>query len=613
MLRTSVLICTLLVVGAAVVPVQAGLQDGLVSYFKLDESSGTFAADSSGNGHDGTLSGDKAEWVPGRFGGAVLYATDVDEVHVEFPTTGMSVTAGSISLWGYLNDPQAARTRYFFGHTTRPPYVNRIQIYLNSGVTTLSVGLGDTHAKWTDTVALATKTWHHIVLTWDNGKYVVYTNSVKSTEGTYTGLTALDPVANISDDDNPDEHEAFDGMLDEARFYNRAITAAEVKEIFQMPPAPRIKAWSPTPADGLRTVTLPMLQWKSLDTIKSARRICGYGPEPDRRQPERSPSAAEDVLLCPGLAAGHHVLLACGRDRSGHGEGLYRGRLEFPAQPATAYDPAPANGANTASPAAALAWSKGTNALTHHLYFGDNLDAVKQGAVGVDKGVLTDPTFAPGDLQPATTYYWRVDETGPGDVVKAGGVWSFTTVVPVDDFESYNDDLDAKTTIFDTWIDGLTNGASGSIVGNAVAPFAEQAIIHGGKQSMPLDYNNVNTPFYSEAEQTFATKQNWTADGTDTLVLYVRGRAANKAAPLYVALKDTANHTATVVHPDAKVVTIAEWSEWKIPLSSFSGVSAAAVKTIVIGVGDRANPVKGGTGLIFIDDIGLAKPAPAMP
>jgi hypothetical protein len=108
------LICTLLVVGAAIVPVQAGLQDGLVSYFKLDESSGTFAADSSGNGHDGTLSGNKTEWIPGHFGGAVLFATDVDEAHVEFPTTGMSVAADRSPLWGYLNDPQAARTRYFF-------------------------------------------------------------------------------------------------------------------------------------------------------------------------------------------------------------------------------------------------------------------------------------------------------------------------------------------------------------------------------------------------------------------------------------------------------------------------------------------------------------------
>ncbi len=197
MFRTPVLICTLLVVGAAVVPVQAGLQDGLVSYFKLDESSGTFAADSSGNGHDGTLSGDKAEWVPGRFGGAVLFATDVDEAHVEFPTTGMSVTAGSISIWGYLNDPQAARTRYFFGHTTRPPYTNRIQIYMDESTTNLDIGLGDMHARATNIKLLPTKTWVHVVLTWDNGKYVVYVQDNNGAQSLWVRQVATDSNVQI--------------------------------------------------------------------------------------------------------------------------------------------------------------------------------------------------------------------------------------------------------------------------------------------------------------------------------------------------------------------------------------------------------------------------------
>jgi hypothetical protein len=606
-------VCVGLFLSMGVAATQAGLQDGLVSYFKLDESSGTVAADSSGNGHDGTLSGNATEWVPGRFGGGVFFATEVDEAHVEFPTTGMSVSAGTISLWGYLGDPQAARTRYFFGHTTRPPYVNRIQIYLNSGVTTLSVGLGDTHAKWTDTVALATKTWHHIVLTWDNGKYVVYTNGAKSTEGTYTGLTALDPVANISDDDNPDEHEAFDGMLDEARIYNRAITAAEVKEIFQVPASPRIKAWGPNPANGARDVTVPLFRWKSLDTIKLHNVYMGTDPNLPVASLAGPRQPLNMFFYVPGLKPGvTYYWRVDGIDPDQ--VTVYTGDVwSFLAQPATAYDPVPADGTNTASSASTLAWSKGTGAIKHHLYFGDNLDAVKQGAAGVDKGVLTDATFAPGDLQQATTYYWRVDEVGAGDVVKAGKVWSFTTVVPVDDFESYNDNLAAKTTIFDTWIDGLSNGLSGSVVGNPTAPFAELTIVHGGKQSMPLDYNNVNSPFYSEAEQTFTAKQNWTANGTDALVLYVQGKAANKAAPIYVMLKDTSNHTAVVANSDLKVVTTAKWTEWKVPLSSFTGVNAAAVKTIVIGVGDRANPAKGGTGRIFIDDIGLTKPAPVVP
>jgi len=53
--------------------------------------------------------------------------------------------------------------------------------------------------------------------------------------------------------------------------------------------------------------------------------------------------------------------------------------------------------------------------------------------------------------------------------------------------ESYTDDEGNR--IYETWIDGWTNN-TGSTVGNIQAPFAERAIVHGGKQSMPMDFNN---------------------------------------------------------------------------------------------------------------------------
>ena len=43
---------------------------------------------------------------------------------------------------------------------------------------------------------------------------------------------------------------------------------------------------------------------------------------------------------------------------------------------------------------------------------------------------------------------------------------------------------------------------------------------------MPFDYNNFNQPFYSETDRTFATAQNWKANGVNTLVLYFQGYPA---------------------------------------------------------------------------------------
>jgi len=63
----------------------------LVGYWRLDESSGTIAADMAGGNNDGTLSGD-VEWRPseGKVGGALFYSSEDNMARVEIPTTGMS-------------------------------------------------------------------------------------------------------------------------------------------------------------------------------------------------------------------------------------------------------------------------------------------------------------------------------------------------------------------------------------------------------------------------------------------------------------------------------------------------------------------------------------------
>jgi hypothetical protein len=69
---------------------------------------------------------------------------------------------------------------------------------------------------------------------------------------------------------------------------------------------------------------------------------------------------------------------------------------------------------------------------------------------------------------------------------------------------------------------------------------------------------------------------------------------------------------AAVVHPDAEAVLATEWQKWHISLGEAraAGVDVAAVKKMVIGVGDRQNPKPGGTGRIYIDDIRLTKRMP---
>jgi hypothetical protein len=143
------------------------------------------------------------------------------------------------------------------------------------------------------------------------------------------------------------------------------------------------------------------------------------------------------------------------------------------------------------------------------------------------------PTEAP--LAWNSTYYWRIDEVNGANSWK-GSTWSFTTAdfLVVDDFEDYTDDVGSR--IFQTWKDGwgftepapgYPGNGTGSAVGKASAPFAEQTITHNGSyQSMPLAYDNSGTggkARYSETFREWATPQDWTVNSVKALTLYVQG------------------------------------------------------------------------------------------
>ena len=394
-------------------------------------------------------------------------------------------------------------------------------------------------------------------------------------------------------------NDSFRGFV---RIYDRA-GQTNAEDIMRVAEYASLNAWNPNPADGATAVAAPLLEWSAGPFALWHDVYFGTNPEP-------GPDEHIDKQLftmywhLAGLEPGatHYWRIdeiePDGTVRTGD-------VWSFVAQDVKAYYPNPTDGANDASTDPNLTWLPGTGAAEHQVYFGDTAEAVGEGAAGTDKGTVAATAFAPGALDALATYFWRVDTTVVGGEVKAGPVWSFTTAQPVDDMESYTDEEGSR--IYETWLDGWAN-STGSIVGYLEAPFAELTIVHGGAQSMPLDYNNVNAPFYSEAEQEFSPTQDWTAGGIDTLILSVQGQSSNGVAPLYVVVEDSAGSTATVVHPDPAVVRTTTWIEWTIPLSEFAGVNMARVKKVYIGVGDRANPAAGGSGLLYIDDIRLTKP-----
>jgi len=279
--------------------------------------------------------------------------------------------------------------------------------------------------------------------------------------------------------------------------------------------------------------------------------------------------------------------------------------------------PNPANGAVDVKQTQIITFSPSVFAASHQVYFGADKDAVKNADTGSPeyKGTrdLGAESYDPGMLEWDTTYYWRIDEvnnTNP-DSPWTGPLWSFTTAnfLIVDDFESYND-IDPpdpqSNRIFEAWPDGYGIPTNGALVGNELPPYAEQTIVHGGNQSMPLYYDN--SVGNSEATHTLTYPRDWTEKGVNKLTIWFRGDSANAAETLYVAL----NGSAVVNHDNPGAAQITTWTEWNIDLQMFAdqGVNLANVNTIAIGLGNRNNPVAGGSGTMYFDDIRLYPPPP---
>jgi len=590
-----------LLLGASVGQALAADDPYLVGWWMFDDGSGTVAKDSSGKGNDGTLNGGP-QWVSGYSGGALKFDGTDDYVDCGNDAS-LDLTAWTIAFW--LNSAQNKDWSAYV--------VKGLDAAENYEVLTY----GDGHMHMPILFAGGNRTmgntapgtvvvgeWAHFTYTYSSttGRRFYKDGSLIFSDAE-SGTPQLSTEVLTIGNERPMTR-FTNGTMDDVRIYNRVLTAGQVKAISTGGVPVYGKAENPSPADGALAVTMPLLQWGAGDNALFHNVYLGTSAPLTEANLVGSRQMFTMLYYVQGLQPGTTYYWRVDEIEK-DGVTVHAGDTwSFVAQALTAYYPNPADGAVDAAPAPMLTWLPGQTAIKHHVYFGDSSDAVSQGAAGADKGEVKDPNFAPGALESLTTYYWRVDETPAGGAARTGPMWKFTTCLSVDDFESYTDDEGSR--IYETWVDGWTNG-TGSTVGYTQAPFAEQTIVHGGKQSMPLDYNNVKSPFYSEAEREFSPVQDWTAGGASTLILYVRGRAGNTPTQLYLAVEDASKKMGIVTYPDKAVTGAAQWSQWKIPLSSFTAVNLAKVKKLYIGLGDRATPAAGGGGRIFIDDIQVTK------
>ncbi len=225
----------------------------------------------------------------------------------------------------------------------------------------------------------------------------------------------------------------FGGAIDEVWILNRALSEVELK---QWAGKPWPYAYGPNPADGAyHEDTWVNLTWKAsklaashdvylsdnFEDVNSGVETAFQGNQPTTELIVGFPGAPYPEGLVPGTTYYWRIDEVNDAEPNSPWIGSV---WSFMVPPYTAYNPDPADGAESVPLDVTLSWAPGFAAKLHTTYFGDNFDNVNNASGGP---LLANLTFTPpGPLELAKTYYWRVDEFNPPFTYK-GNVWSFRT------------------------------------------------------------------------------------------------------------------------------------------------------------------------------------------
>ncbi|MDP2668789.1 MAG: LamG domain-containing protein [bacterium] len=221
-------------------PTYTGLNQGLVGYWSFDgkDMAGVKAYDRSGLGNDGTLTNGPAS-AKGRIGQALSFDGVNDRVAIADPFYSNAMT---VSAWIYMRTAPTTQPKVIvskFGAVT-----DEWQVFVSS-VSSKSIefdqvnSIGTTEAAAGNT-AIQVNRWYHIVGVADSSTISVYIDGVNEDRQpkTITLLDSTNPVTigSCSDDGGctSDSQRFFDGLIDDVRIYNRALSADEIKRLYKI-------------------------------------------------------------------------------------------------------------------------------------------------------------------------------------------------------------------------------------------------------------------------------------------------------------------------------------------------------------------------------------------
>ncbi len=213
---------------------------GLVAAFAFDEGSGSVVADGSGSGNNGSVA--NTAWVAGKYGGALSFNGTSSRVTV--PDSASLHLSSAMTLEAWVNP---ATTTAAWRDVI---YKGNDNYYLegtsDSGGRPAAGGtFGDTYG----TSALAVNTWSYLAVSYDRTTIRLYVNGTQVSSLAATGAIAssTNPLS-IGSDSLYGQY--FQGLIDDVRVYNTALTQAQIQTDMTTPVAPPAPDTSPPSAPG---------------------------------------------------------------------------------------------------------------------------------------------------------------------------------------------------------------------------------------------------------------------------------------------------------------------------------------------------------------------------
>jgi hypothetical protein len=219
---------------------KADAEPNLIGWWKFDEGTGTIANDSSGNNYNGTING--ATWFNDPFRGWCLSFDGINDYVSVTDWAPFNITGDiTISAWIYMTVGSSTRaivTKCGGTGATSTPFDFR-----TNGTNLALVRAGsDGNDSTYSVISITTEQWHHVVVRVENKVPDFYL------DGAIIGKTVTFFTRTPTGNNIPlyigrrGSSLYFNGKIDEVSIYNRALSAEEIKLIFN-------KANNPNPAN----------------------------------------------------------------------------------------------------------------------------------------------------------------------------------------------------------------------------------------------------------------------------------------------------------------------------------------------------------------------------